>query len=342
MPEIGNTDIETLASVNLNHLIYFWAVARRGSVTAAAADLGVSQPSVSEQVRVLERRLGNTLLRRTGRGVSLTPAGEVAMRFAEEIAGICGELVRRVPLPQISDPGPLVIGIGDAVPKLYARAALKPLLIARPPKPVLVREWRVDQLLSGLSTHRLDAVITDSADIPPSPGTSPAVLPKLKPVWAGSSGILLCGTRSLVRRTRATPKALQSVPFLLPPPGVAIRADIDRWFREHAITPTVVAEAEDRALLHNLAEDGHGLVPVAKANAARLKTRYHLHPLMEMRGVRDDYYLITIERERQHPSLAAFIDGLVKLRGQYSQQAARYRQISQPARPHRPTNRKPR
>lgn len=78
---------------SLNDLSAFVAVARAGSFTKAAAQLGVSQPALSQTVRALEARLGIRLLARTTRSVSATEAGErllkaVGPRFDEIEAGL--------------------------------------------------------------------------------------------------------------------------------------------------------------------------------------------------------------------------------------------------------------
>jgi DNA-binding transcriptional LysR family regulator len=76
------------ARKNFNDLLAFLMVAREGSFTRAAAQLGVSQSALSHTIRGLEARLGIRLLARTTRGVSLTEAGErlfltVRPRFEE-------------------------------------------------------------------------------------------------------------------------------------------------------------------------------------------------------------------------------------------------------------------
>src|SRR3954447_2285545 len=64
---------------------YFVAVAQEGNVTRAAERLHVAQPSLSAAVRQLEAQLGVELLQRTGRGVALTPAGELLLERGREL-----------------------------------------------------------------------------------------------------------------------------------------------------------------------------------------------------------------------------------------------------------------
>src|SRR5437867_2204724 len=68
--------------MNLHHLRIFYTVAQRRSVTAAAADLLLSQPAVSLQLKALEKELGMPLFQRGGAKLRLTQAGEVLHRAA--------------------------------------------------------------------------------------------------------------------------------------------------------------------------------------------------------------------------------------------------------------------
>jgi DNA-binding transcriptional LysR family regulator len=68
--------------IGLHHLRYFVAVAEEGHVTRAAQRLRIAQPSLSAQIRYLERQVGGPLFRRHPRGVELTPAGEAFLTEA--------------------------------------------------------------------------------------------------------------------------------------------------------------------------------------------------------------------------------------------------------------------
>ncbi|TCM44141.1 LysR family transcriptional regulator [Kribbella sp. VKM Ac-2568] len=73
--------------LNLTHLKVLEAVARLGSVTAAAKELHYSQPSVSHHLARLEAATGARLIQRVGRGIRLTPEGELLAQRATEIVG---------------------------------------------------------------------------------------------------------------------------------------------------------------------------------------------------------------------------------------------------------------
>jgi LysR family transcriptional regulator, transcriptional activator of nhaA len=68
--------------LNYHHLLYFWMVARTGSITRASQELRLSQPTISAQLRSLEESLGEKLFTRQGRKLVLTEAGQVVWRYA--------------------------------------------------------------------------------------------------------------------------------------------------------------------------------------------------------------------------------------------------------------------
>lgn len=80
--------------MDLRHLVTFCAVVDRGSFSAAAEDLGISQPAVSAQIRILEERLGQRLLDRNGRRVGVTEAGQVLEEHARRMIALEADLER--------------------------------------------------------------------------------------------------------------------------------------------------------------------------------------------------------------------------------------------------------
>ena len=82
--------------LNYHHLLYFWLVVREGGVTRAAEKLHLSHPTVSTQIKQLERALGEKLLEKKGRRLVPTEVGQIAYRYADEIFGLGHELLDTV------------------------------------------------------------------------------------------------------------------------------------------------------------------------------------------------------------------------------------------------------
>src|SRR5689334_4317646 len=70
---------------NLHHLRLFTSVVQHGSFSSAARAISISQPALSKAVRELEREVGAALLDRSLSGVTLTTAGEILYRYAQQI-----------------------------------------------------------------------------------------------------------------------------------------------------------------------------------------------------------------------------------------------------------------
>jgi len=122
------------------------AVARRGSLRAAARDLGIAQPAITRSIREVERLLGATLFERSSKGVVATPAGEAFVRRAIAIEG---ELLRaRDEVGQLSgsDRGSVAIGM-STVPHLALLPRALPAFRARYPQ---VQIRLVEGLLSRM------------------------------------------------------------------------------------------------------------------------------------------------------------------------------------------------
>jgi DNA-binding transcriptional LysR family regulator len=139
---------------NSSDLLAFLSVARTGSFTRAAAQLGVSPSAISHTMRALEERLGVRLLTRTTRSVSLTEAGEwLFERVGPRFEAIDAELAA---LSDFRDKpaGTIRISTGEHVAESLILPALKPLLVEYPDIKV---ELNIDYELIDIVTKRFDA-----------------------------------------------------------------------------------------------------------------------------------------------------------------------------------------
>lgn len=85
MPTLHHAHSDRPATMKLNSLRDFLAVSERGSLRAAARQLGLAQPAMTRSIQELEKELGVVLFERRAKGVVLTPMGEVFMRRAKAV-----------------------------------------------------------------------------------------------------------------------------------------------------------------------------------------------------------------------------------------------------------------
>src|SRR6476620_4937918 len=125
-------DLKELPMLSLHQLRCFLATYEHGSLTAAAEELGYAQPSVSEQIRSLERSLGTTLFRRVGRGVVPTTVADALRPHAERTVAAAEEARRAVQSVVALETGTIRFGMFGTA-RLYAGAGLVADVLARHP-----------------------------------------------------------------------------------------------------------------------------------------------------------------------------------------------------------------
>lgn len=279
--------------LNFHHLRYFWVVAREGSVSRAAQELRLTQPTVSEQLRELQAQLGEPLFRRDGRGLVLTELGRSVAQIADEIFALGDQLLETVRGKAAGRPLRLAVGLSDAVPKHVAFRILEPALDAR--VQVTCREDTPSRLLADLASHALDVVISDAPSH--EPGAHDHLL--------GECGVSVWGARRLANELRVGyPRSLDGAPFLLPSASTGLRRELDAWFVAHKIRPTVVGEFQDAALLGVFAEAGAGLYVAPDAIAAEARRPRGLVRAGPIKPLRARYYAITVDRRLVHPAVS--------------------------------------
>jgi len=293
--------------LNYHHLRYFWTVAKEGGLRQAAERLHVSQPSISAQIRELEETLGEKLFRRQGRTNVLTDAGQIALRYADEIFNLGRELTNAVKQGPSAQAIRLHVGVADAVPKLVTNEILKPVFDMAQEVHVICREGKASDLIAQLASHRLDIVL---ADEPASSSHQGRVFNH----HLGESGITFCAERRLANQLkRGFPKSLNHAPGLLPAESTALRRSLETWFQAAGIQPRVVADFEDGALMKVVAAEGKGFVAISTIVVAEAKARYGLHVIGSTDRCRDNFYAITAERRILHPAVTLITEGARKL-----------------------------
>src|SRR5690349_18337865 len=128
--------------LNYHHLLYFWMVAKHGSITRASEELRLAHPTISGQIHRLEEVLGVKLFARKGRNLVLTEAGRVAFRYADEIFSLGREFIDTVKGRPGGEQMRLVVGLSDVLAKSIVHRILEPVFRLKERVRVICQENR--------------------------------------------------------------------------------------------------------------------------------------------------------------------------------------------------------
>lgn len=289
--------------LNYHHLYYFWVVAKEGSVTAASAQLRLAQPTVSAQLRQLERSLGAKLFMKRGRNLVLTEAGRMVYHRADEIFSLGRELMNVVKGLPVAEPRlRLNVGVVDIMPKLVVHRLLEPATGLSDRVCLVCQEGKATDLLARLAVYEFDLIL---AEAPVGPQAKVRAFNHL----LGECDVTVFGTRDIVNRyKKGFPDSLSGAPFLFPTPNTSLRRSLDAWFQEKGVAPSIEGEFEDSALIKVFAQTGLGLFAASSVIANDLRRYYGLFPLGNLPEVRERFYAISTERRITHPGVLAITE----------------------------------
>ncbi len=289
--------------LNYHHLLYFWVVAKEGSIARASKELRLAHPTISGQIHRLEEVLGEKLFDHKGRTLVLTDAGRVAFGYAEEIFGLGQEFLDTVKGRVPGRPIRLVVGLSDVLPKSIVHKMLLPAFSLEKRVQIVCREARtVEMFLGELALQAVDVVLSDA---PAAPSTGLRVYNHL----LGECGTSFFADAASARKLRRRfPASLDGAPFVLPGNNAVLRRTLEQWFDDEKIRPTISAEVEDSALVEVLGEAGLGVFPVADVVEEDVRKRYDVALVGRATQLRQSFYAISVERKIKHPAVVAICD----------------------------------
>lgn len=244
----------SLAALNFNQLYYFHVVAQEGSLAAAAKKLGVTQSTLSEQIKSIEESLGQKLFDRKGGRLKLNDAGRHA---TDHTAVMFREAERLVQHVRGNGEAPtqrhvLDVGVTSGVARSVAARAFLPLFLDEDVH-VRVRHGDYDYLLHALVSHDVDLLISENTPTDPdTKGLRIATLhrPELHLVACGKLADELEGDVA---------NALSEVPCVIYSAHSRYRRDVDQWLKDQSASPDLVAEVDDVTLQLAIVRQGRAV-----------------------------------------------------------------------------------
>jgi LysR family transcriptional regulator, transcriptional activator of nhaA len=296
--------------MNFKHLHYFWVTAKAGGVVRAGEQLHTTPQTLSSQIKLLEERLGRKLFRKSGRNLALTDDGRVALRYADDIFALGGEMEAALREQRVqSGPGgrnaPVLefrVGVADSMAKSVACKLLEPAMQMPQAVHLICREGKLPELLGQLALHRLDLVIADE------PLPSQLSVKAFNHALGQSTMSFFC-TTALKRKLKGPfPQCLNGAPMLIQGEASAVRRQLEAWLMQHQLHPRIVGEFDDGALMKAFARDGHGLFMAASVLEAEISLQYGVKCIGRSDEMTENFYAISVQRRITHPAVVAITD----------------------------------
>ncbi len=288
--------------LNYHHLLYFWTVARTGSVTRACKELNLAQQTISGQIKALEETLGEQLFLRTGRKLVLTDVGRLVYRYAEDIFSVGQELIDTLKGRPTGRPVRLAVGMANTLPKAIAYRLLSPLFSLPEPVQIVCCEDKTERLLAALAIYQLDVVLTDTP-------IDPAVRVRAFSHLLGECSVTFFASALLADEYRkGFPRSLNGAPVVLPTENTPLRRSLDEWFHAQKIRPNLVAEVEDLGLLKTFGQEGIGLFVAPAITEKEIQRQYLVSVVGRVDDIRQRFYAISVERKLRNPAVVAITE----------------------------------
>jgi LysR family transcriptional activator of nhaA len=286
--------------MNFKHLQYFWVTARAGGVTRASEQLHMTPQTLSGQIKLLEERLGKKLFRKSGRRLELTDEGRTALRYADEIFTLGGEM--EAALRDLRTGAQVLefrVGVADSVAKSVACRLLAPALKGPDPVRLVCREGLFPDLVAQLALHRIDLVIADE------PLTQRLSVKAFNHPLGQSPTSFFCEPRLLSRLQGEFPGCLDGSPLLLQGAASPVRQQFEAWQVRLGLRPRVVGEFDDGALMKSFGREGLGVFMAASVLEEEIVSQYGVACIGRVDDITENFYAISAERRITHPAVAA-------------------------------------
>ena len=242
----------------------FHTVAKQLSFTKAAELLFMTQPAVTFQVKQLEEHFNTRLFERSHGKISLTPAGELALDYAERILGMTGEMEARISELTGQVSGPLLIGASTTIAEYMLPRLLGDFKQRHPETQARLTVANSETIENKVADHTLDLALIES------PSHHPNLITK---VCCEDELVMICAPNSELAKLRSvTPSQVASHPYISRESGSGTRECIDDFLRLNGVSldeVNLVMELGSREAIKGAVAAGLGVAVVSSTTIVK-------------------------------------------------------------------------
>jgi DNA-binding transcriptional LysR family regulator len=240
--------------MDLRQLEYFLRVAQRKNISTAAADLNITQPTLTKSIKLLEDQLGVKLFDRLPRGVALTTFGQTLLRHAEAVHVQVKDAGREVSALRTGTSGTVAIGAGPTWLRRHLPLALARVIAKHPAVHVQISGSFDETLLRALRQGELDFVVAET----PSPEEQQDL--EVTRLTSDTLGVCCRAGHPLASRRNPTMHDLLAYPWVKPPRLTRAQRRLNALFEANDLPPPQGAiESGSMALLLNVVRNSDAL-----------------------------------------------------------------------------------
>lgn len=242
----------------------FYTVAKQLSFTKAAELLFMTQPAVTFQVKQLEEHFNTRLFERSHGKIALTPAGDLALEFAERILNLSAEMETRVGEMTGQISGPLMIGASTTIAEYMLPRILGEFKARYPQVQARLTVANSETIENKVSDHTLDIGLIEAPSHHPHLVTEKCCDDELVVICAPS--------HALASHAVVTPAQLAEQPYVSREDGSGTRQVVDAYFREAGVPPedlNIVMEMGSREAIKGTVEAGLGIAIVSSSTIVK-------------------------------------------------------------------------
>lgn len=272
--------------MNTRQLSYIISIAERQSLSAAAEELGVSQPALSKYLSELEQELGTELFLRHKKRMYLTSAGKIYVDAAKRILTVKAQTYQTIASLSGQVQRSIVVGVTPLRGAITLARIFTDFRRRYPNINIIFKEQYTAELRQSVLNQSVNMALSTCIDLED---------PQLLQISAHEEDLMLFVPFFHPLASLASPdlnhpaaidiRCFQDTPFLLCGQGSTIRGLNEEVFRQNQMNPTIIYESNNNLLLKNMVQNGAGacLLPRSLAEPSRdivyflLKPNYFTH-----------------------------------------------------------------
>lgn len=292
--------------INLNHLRIFYHAAKHLSFTKAAEDLFITQPAVTNQLRMFEDNLGMKLFIRISRNICLTEQGKMLYEYARKLFELESEIENA-----IDDIKKLRVGVlSVGAVRTYART-LMPVLIAYFHKFHPAITFRIDE---GSSQDIIESLFTFKNEVAIVARVSDRQGIVYIPLCREELVVILPPNHRLKEKKSISVEDLHDEQVIMREKGSGTRRSVDALFEKHRITPHIMVEATNTELIKEMVQRKEGISFMSRhAASAEIREGDLNAVLIDGPTMYLDIYIAHLKAHRLSGPALAFLDIMDKV-----------------------------